>query len=311
MEYSYISFDELLDLRKRGLADISLGHYNLNKEEIEKIYVSVCHNVSHNNNLEKIYGLCIGVVYKPNTMSRCSQWRFGENKYRELYITDLYTELNSECKGSVLLSNVESKLKSHKDSVLRKNIYVISVFEAFSFYENCGYTEIDTPEDDDDEDYPSAFTDGACVGTWMAKPINDELDNECVPNYIIEYLFRDAWGRNSYKMLQKYLTFDVDLSLIWFLWSHDYEKFKQQTRRKYMNLTIEQFIEKYYEQYSDFITAMNQYNTNTNNGRNVTKADIQKISKYFRNLNEEDLKLVLKDYFYELEFCSLYGMVSV
>jgi len=308
MEYNYISFDELLDLIKRGLINIrekDVEGYILDKNNIIKMYILICHDASFNS---KVYGFCIGVVYKANTMTRHSQWRFGENKYRELYIDLIDTELDSECKGSVLLKNVESKLAAHKDNVQRKNIYLISLYDAFSFYENCGYTEIITPDNDEfDDDYPSSFTDGACIGTWMAKPLDDKLDNENPPNYITEYLFGDAGHRNSFKMLQKYLTFEVDLSLFWFLWSANFEEFKIFTRRKYKDFTKEEFIEKFYKKYSEFLYDMRQYNmlTREDEGKNLNPIASKCVSKYFKNLSDEDIRLVLNNYFYECE-SSLY-----
>lgn len=135
------------------------------KHEVIKMYTIVAKEGM------KVVGLGIGSVYEHGTMCRTSQWQFGENKHRELWIDYLWSSKDSSCSGREILNRLESKLKQH--SVERKNIYVVSVHEATGFYTKCGYTEIHTKDTDDDDDYPSSYTNVCCIGLWYAKSIEN------------------------------------------------------------------------------------------------------------------------------------------
>lgn len=178
MEYQFINTDRLKYLYDNKLIPNGLMAYNhcWSNKDVLTIYAYACYSKDDNN---KIYGLCVGTVYKPDTINRCSQWTFGENRKRELWIEHIHSDSNSPCSGKKLLSAVEKKLEQHQKNILRKNIYVVSIYDAVGFYEKCGYTEIYTPDhENEDTDYPTSFVYGACIGTWMAKPLTDVIDNE-------------------------------------------------------------------------------------------------------------------------------------
>lgn len=115
-----------------------------------------------------------GGIYKEETTGRCSQWSFGENKERLVWI-DIVVSIKKGV-GRKLLQELEKTVKALKFGK-RQNIYVLSTFKAAEFYRKCGFTAINTPNNEDDEDYPGVFL-GEANGCWFAKPLCKELDNE-------------------------------------------------------------------------------------------------------------------------------------
>ena len=286
MEYSFIDKDKLKYLYENKLIPNGLMAYNhsWNNKDVKEIYSYLCHS---STNPKKIFGLCVGVVYNPNTINKCSQWIFGENRHRELWIEHIHVDPESCCKGSYLLDKVEEKLRQY-ENVERKNIYVLSIFEAVNFYEKCGYNEIQTNDTNEDEDYPSAYVNGTGVGTWMAKPLQEKLDSEDFPGFMSEYLFNDAWRRHSTKMIQKYLTIKIELDIFWFLFPTNFDKFKTVCGRKYTNYSEEKFIEEKYPKYSDFLKSIDIYEK--------TK-DLMNVKSFFKEVDENSLSEMLDNYF--------------
>jgi GNAT superfamily N-acetyltransferase len=289
MRYSFISKDKLKYLYENKLIPTGYMAYNHSweNEEVKEIYSYVCYSAE---NIDKIFGLCVGVVYERNTIARCSQWGFGENRNRELWIEHIHADPNSQCKGSFLLKKVEEKLKHHREYVKRKNIYFVSIFEAVNFYEKCGYNEIYTKETDEDDDYPSSYVNGACVGTWMAKPLYEKLDSEEVSQFIPEYLFADSNRRHSVKMLQEHLTLELEVDIFWFLFPSDFKKFKNNCGRKYIKYEEEDFVKEKYPKYSKFLKSMEKYEKYEKTG------DVSEVKPFFKEKSEKEIREILENY---------------
>lgn len=126
-------------------------------------------------NTGEVIAMAFGSVYDGD-LSRASQWDFGANRDRRLWVDSIFSK-RPGC-GSVVLAEIEAALAEHADEVPKPNIYVMSLLSSTGFYDRKGYVGIDTPDHADDEDYPSSFLFGSCVGWWMAKPLGDALCGE-------------------------------------------------------------------------------------------------------------------------------------
>jgi hypothetical protein len=132
-----------------------------------------------------IVALGIGKVYGDD-INRADQWKFGENRKRRLWIDYIWSSKKGY--GRKVISELEEHLVMFSNDIPRKNVYVMSIPSSFGFYHACGYTPISTEDHEDDEDYPSSFTHGSCVGYWFCKPLGDKIDDEkemWVPPYCI------------------------------------------------------------------------------------------------------------------------------
>jgi hypothetical protein len=292
MNYSFITAEQLQSVYEKEKDSFPASvHPNwVNNPNIVEVYSYIC-----KSDEGKILGLCVGVVYKNGTMGRTSQWNFGENMHMELWIDHIHTDSNSECRGSYLLEKVEEKLRQHVDRVERKNIYVVSIFDAISFYEKKGYIEIITNDHEEDDDYPSSFVDGACIGTWMCKPLLGNLDCEETARFLPEYCFGNSSSRNSITILRNYLNFEADETLLYFLGSAtSFDLFKERYGRKYLRYTEEEFRNKFYPKYSDFLTALESIKGITHFGElNLTS---HPIVPFFKNMSLGTLQECLENY---------------
>jgi hypothetical protein len=283
MEYRFVDVGEL-----KRLYDGKFIHQELmatnhcwNNNDVEKVYVYGCFDVKDPN---IVYGLCVGTVYKKNTICRCSQWKFGENRQRELWIEYLSTNSESNCHGNTLLAEIEKKLVKH--DVVRRNIYIVSLFHAVGFYEKCGYQEIVTSDSDEDDDYPSSFVHGAGIGTWMSKGIDGKLDNENVYEPIFECLFGEAYERNLVRLIRPYLTFEVDITFLYFLYPKNYEEFQKDTGRKFLSMTFDEFKDVHFRKYKDFFNSVDKYESSGDT----------EVFTFFKSVNLEIAKRMLENY---------------
>lgn len=283
MAYSFISKEEL-----KKFCEEKSYRFQWDDEDLLEVYTCV-----YKEN-EKIVGHCVGSVYKEGTFSRACQWRFGHNRDRELWIDSLRSDSNSSCKGSILLQKVEEKLRAHK--VKRQNIYVVSVHNAISFYEKFGYIEIETPDDEEDEDYPSAFTDGACIGVWMCKPLYIEIDSETEKGHLVEYMLSNAFNKKSLRVLRRILNFEVDYEIFYFD-DEDFKKFQKKSGRKYLKYTEEEFRNTFYSRYAGFLDLLKKYKTRMSQG--IYEIDEKEFLPYFKNLTQEEVKQNV-DIFFEM-----------
>ncbi len=151
------------------------------------------------NRDDEIVGIGIASVYKKGTLTRCSQWSFGANLHRELWIDHLWTKKDSGCRGKDILKKLEDKLIQH--TCERKNIYVLSIEDSSGFYHHEGYHEIDTPHEKDDEDYPSSFSDGSRF--WYAKSIAGGIpEYETLTEFDKNWLISSACQRGRLDIIQ-------------------------------------------------------------------------------------------------------------
>lgn len=284
MAYSFISKEEL-----KKFCEEKSYRFQWDDEDILDVYTCV---YKENG---KIVGHCVGSVYKEGTFSRACQWRFGHNRNRELWIDSLESDPNSSCKGSILLQKVEEKLRTHK--VKRQNIYVVSVQNAISFYEKFGYVEIETPDDEEDEDYPSAFRDGVCIGVWMCKPLpGKEIDSETEKTFSTEYVLNEAFCNKSLRVLRRILNFEVDYEIFYFD-DEDFEEFQKESGRKYLGYTEEEFRNTFYPRYAGFLDLLKKYKTRMSQG--IYEIDEKEFLPYFKNLTQEEIKQNV-DIFFEM-----------
>jgi len=135
----------------------------------------------------EIIGGGVGTVYKEDTIGRCDQWHFGTNYQRMLWIDKLWviTKMQGCGIGRQIVKKLENVLSKHINEASRPNIYVMGVTGSGGFYRKCNYQLVDTPDHQEDEDYPSSYKYGACVGFWYAKnllnpekfPSNEKSDH--------------------------------------------------------------------------------------------------------------------------------------
>ena len=133
-----------------------------------------CTMVRFKDNENNLLAFLKAGIYEKGTFGRCAQWKFGENKYRTLWIDFVWS--GKKGLGSEIMKYFENYVKTLKIDG-RQNIYVVSIDSAFMFYLKCGYSAIATPEnDEEDEDYPCVYW--SEIGKWMAKPLGEYLDEE-------------------------------------------------------------------------------------------------------------------------------------
>lgn len=159
---------------------------------------------------EKILGYGLATIYDKNSIERCSQWNFGENRKREIWIDDLWSVKNVGKDIMKILTDEILKRVVIED-LERKNIYIMALGEASGFYHSLGYEEIVFNEDEEDEDCPYVFSESTGLKIWMAKGLDEmQLDKEVIFDLKIdEWYFGNCLERDRMDMLQKILTFPV------------------------------------------------------------------------------------------------------
>ena len=120
----------------------------------------------------KMIGYLKGGIYPSTHLKRSSQWQFGENKDRSIWV-DLCISTQKGI-GRQLLKKFEEMLPKKVDG--RQNIYVCSPHTSAAFYIKCGYHPIETPDNPSDKDVPLEFL--LQFGCWLAKPLGLKLDQE-------------------------------------------------------------------------------------------------------------------------------------
>lgn len=124
-EYGFIDTIRLIYLYRNKLIPTGLMAYNQcwSNKDVLTVYAYACYSKDNN---DKIYGLCVGTVYKPNTINKCSQWLFGENRKRELWIEHIHSNADSPCSGKQLLNVIEERLLTHQKCFKEK--YIRSIY---------------------------------------------------------------------------------------------------------------------------------------------------------------------------------------
>ena len=155
-----------------------MKEYNIDKYYLYYVCVAI------NKNSNKFIGIGKAGIYSSNTVSRCSQWDFIENSYRNLWIDLLYvkSKYRGNGIGRIILKNLEECLYEYyknSSNILRANIYVFASIGNEDFYNYCGYKQINT-KNDSDPYKPLRFM--KLVGKWYAKGINNTIDNEDIIN---------------------------------------------------------------------------------------------------------------------------------
>lgn len=221
---------ELLSLRDNNLTYMSTYKICCGLEETEAEYKRQCNSKNSNVKItynspfgdedvvtaisctceqnDKIEGYGLIVLYKPGTMTRCNQWEFGENKQREIWIESLWSINHG---GKILLNYLHHEMKSyiqeHKIVLVRNNIYTVALTTANGFFKHCGYEEIITPDHEDDNDYPSSYQYGGELLSWMAYPLNSEIEGETIANFEInEWYLNECIQRGRADMINKILS---------------------------------------------------------------------------------------------------------
>lgn len=186
-EFSHLiskkSCDEKYNELKNALLEAKKNFKFCPKNKCGEIYYIV-----YQKKENKFIGLGIGCVYSNKKISRCSNWDFGENMHRELWI-DYLVSLEKGT-GTRILNELENHLKNHLECVERKNIYITSVRGAEGFYYKNGYKEIITKETDLDEDEPSVFNSEHC--SHMCKFFSNEDEEIYEYDLKSSYTYVDA-----------------------------------------------------------------------------------------------------------------------
>jgi hypothetical protein len=116
-----------------------------------------------------------GGIYSTKKLYRHSQWLFGNNRERSMWIDAIWSD--GDGRGTFIVKEIERFFLENIDLAVKKNIYVLALKEATPFYKKLGYDEIQTNEHDDDDDYPYVFH--SEVGVWYAKPlVGETIDRE-------------------------------------------------------------------------------------------------------------------------------------
>lgn len=146
------------------------GKYRLYKS-VHEVHTILIRCVNNNNDV----GFLKGAIYKKDSIDRCYQWCFGNNKERVVWVDSMSCLEKRKGYGSKMLTMFEEYIKKIPFEG-KRNIYVMSVIKSEMFYIKQGYTPVCTRDHPHDEDYPSTFF--SEVGGWLAKPLGDQIDQE-------------------------------------------------------------------------------------------------------------------------------------
>jgi len=140
MEYKSVTGNYVKKaLNNKSIPELMMYNHIWDGDDVEDIIAFACFDLNN-----AIQGLCVGAIYKKNSIKRCSQWNFEENRKRQLWIVHLHSNPTSSCSGTHLLKLTESKLieESAKYDIDRRNIYTLSIYPAVGFYEKHGFVEM-------------------------------------------------------------------------------------------------------------------------------------------------------------------------